>query len=188
MSLCNFADDNTITVSASSIEKLNELVKINTTKWIEWFNHNYMTANKSKFQSLVVNKQHTNIDEFVVNNEFKIKVSDTVTLLGVQVDNRLKRDSHIQKICTKASLQLNCLKRLAKYMGSKEKFILINSFILCHFNYCPLVWLFCSKDSQQKLEKLNKRALRLALSDYSSSCDELLQKTKFTAVNIHSIR
>ena len=99
-----------------------------------------------------------------------------------------KHTPHIQKICTKASLQLNCLKRLARYMGSNEKFILINSFILCHFNYCPLVWLFCSKDRQQKLEKLNKRALRLALSDYSSSYDELLLKTKFTTVHIHSIR
>ena len=72
-----------------------------------------MTANKGKSQSLVVSKQHTNIEELVVNNEFKIKVSDTVTLFGVQIDNRLKFDSHIQKICTKASLQLNCLKRLA---------------------------------------------------------------------------
>ena len=114
-----------------------------------------MTANKSKFQSLVVSKQHTNIEKFVVNNEFKIKVSDTVTLLGVQMDNRLKFDSHIEKICTKASLQLNCLTRLARYMGSNAKFILITSSILCHFNYYPLVWLFCSKDSQQKLEKLN---------------------------------
>ena len=54
---------------------------------------------------------------FVVSNEIKIKVSDTVTLLGVQIDYRLKFDSHFQKICTKASLQLDCLKRLARYMG-----------------------------------------------------------------------
>ena len=80
------------------------------------------------------------------------------------------------------------LRRLARCMGSNEKFTVINSFTLCHFNYCPLVLLFCSKDSQQKLEKLNKRALRLALSDYSSSYDELLQNTKFTTVHIHSIR
>ena len=73
-------------------------------------------------------------------------------------------------------------------MGSNEKFILVNSFIICHFNYCPPLWLFCSKDIQQKLEKPNKRALRLALSDCSSSYRELLQKTKFTTVHIHSIR
>ena len=85
-------------------------------------------------------------------------------------------------------MQLNCLKRLATCMGNNEKLILINSFSLCHFKHCPFVWLFCSKDSQQKLEKLNKRALRLALSDYSSSYDELLRKTKFTKVHFHLIR
>ena len=80
------------------------------------------------------------------------------------------------------------LRRLARCMGSNEKFTVIDSFTPLHFNYCPLVLLFCSKDSQQKLEKLNKRALCLALSDYSSSYDELLQNTKFTTVPIHSIR
>ena len=140
--MCNFADDNIITVSASIIGELNELVKICTTKCIDWFNHNHMTANSSKFQPFVVSKQHTNTEEFVVNNEFKIKVSDTITLLGVQIDNRPKFGSHILKICTKVSLQLNCLKRLARYMGSNEKFILKNSIILCHFNYFPLIWQF----------------------------------------------
>ena len=99
-SLCSFADDNTITVSVTSIGEPNELVRKNTTKCIEWFNHNHMTANKSKFQSLVVSKQPTNIEEFVVNNEFKIKLNSTVIFLGVQIDNRLKIDFRIQKICT----------------------------------------------------------------------------------------
>ena len=97
--MCSFADDNTITVSVTSIGELNELVR-KTTKCIEWFNHNHTTANKIKFQSLVVSKQHTNIEEFVVNNEFKIKLSGTVIFLGVQIDNRLKIGSRIQKICT----------------------------------------------------------------------------------------
>ena len=39
-----------------------------------------------------------------------------------------------------------------------------------------------------EIGKPNIRVVRLALSDYSSSYDELLQKTKFTTVHIHSIR
>ena len=40
-------------------------------------------------------------------------------------------------------------------MGNKERQVIVNSFILCHFNYCPLFWLFCSTTSQKKLETLN---------------------------------
>ena len=152
--MCSFADDNTIIVSANSGEELNELVKRDTMKCIEWLNHNHVTANKSKFQSLVVSKRYTNIEELVVNNDFKIKVSDTVTLLGVQIDNRLKFDSHVQKICTKASLQLNCPTRLARYMGSNEKFILMNSFILS--SIIPLFGCFAARTVSRNWKSLTK--------------------------------
>ena len=36
-----------------------------------------------------------------VSNDFKVNVSDKVTLLGIQIDNRLKVASYIQNICTK---------------------------------------------------------------------------------------
>ena len=71
-SLCNFADDNTISISTENAHKLYRLVKLNTNKCIEWFNSNYMTANPSKFQSLVVGKNDSSIKEFQINNEFKI--------------------------------------------------------------------------------------------------------------------
>ena len=38
------------------------------------------------------------------------------------------------------------------------------------------------------MENINERALRLALSDYSSTYNELLNKTKLTTVHIHPIR
>ena len=85
-------------------------------------------------------------------------------------------------------MQLNAIKRLAQFMGGKERRVIVNSFILCHFNYCPLIWIFCSNASQKKLEKVNERALRLALSDYTSSYDNLLVKAESTTIHIHSIR
>ena len=63
-------------------------------------------------------------------------------------------------------------------MGDKEKKIIINSFILCHFNYFPLIWMLCSKRNEDKLEKINERALRLAYSDHSFSYKELLANSK----------
>ena len=147
-----------------------------------------MTANPSIFQSLIVGKNDSNIKEFQINYEFKINVSNEVTLLGIHIDKQLKFDSHADKICNKAAMHLNAIKRPARVMGSKEREVIVNSFILCHFNYCPLIWSFCSNASQKKLEKINETALRLALSDYTSSYNTLLVKAKSTTIHIRSIR
>ena len=133
-------------------------------------------------------KNDNHIKQFQINNDFKINVSNEVTLLGIQIDEQLRFDSHVDKICKKAAMQLNAIKRLAQFMGGKERRVIVNSFILCHFNNCPLIWIFCSNASQKKLEKVNERALRLALSDYTSSYDNLLIKAESTTIHIHSIR
>ena len=44
-SLCNFADDNTISVTATNNDELLQLVKINTKKCLDWFKSNEMIAN-----------------------------------------------------------------------------------------------------------------------------------------------
>ena len=79
--LCNFADDNTIIISAQNAHELHRLVQLNANKCIEWFNSNYMTANPSNFQSLVVGKNHSNIKEFKINNELKISASNEIPFL-----------------------------------------------------------------------------------------------------------
>ena len=101
-----------------------------------------MTANPSKFQSLIVGNNDNYITEFSINDGFKINVSSKVPLLGIQIDEQLKFDLHIDKVCKKAAIQLNAIKRLARFMGSKERMVIVYSFILCHFNYSALIGLF----------------------------------------------
>ena len=51
-----------------------------------------------------------NIKSIQIEN-VDIKCEDSVTLLGVSIDFRLKFDSHVSEICKKASKQLAVLKR-----------------------------------------------------------------------------
>ena len=68
-------------------------------------------------------------------------------------------------------------------MGKKEKEILINSFVYSDFNYCPCIWHFCSKKSMRKIEKIQKRCLRIIVDDYESNYDVLLHKSgRYTMV------
>ena len=58
----------------------------------------------------------------------------------------------------------------------EEKKTLINSYFHSNFKYCLLVWMFSSPKSLNKIESLQKRALRFLYEDYVSSYEELLQK------------
>ena len=66
---------------------------------------------------------------------------------------------------------------------------MINSFVYFNFNYCPLVWHFCSCESSQKIEKKNqKRCLRLVLDDYESDYGNLIKKNSTTTMEIKRLR
>ena len=67
----------------------------------------------------------------------------------------------------------------------EEKETLINSYFYSRFNYCPLVWMFSSAKSLNKVESLQKRALRFL---YVSSYEELLQKAGKETMKVNRLR
>ena len=66
----------------------------------------------------------------------------------------------------------------------KVRLLLYNTYISCHFNFCPLVWHFCSQSSTDKLERLQYRALRFVFADYESDYDALLVKAKMPTLEL----
>ena len=126
-------------------------------------------------------------EKIQINNE-DIQIVTSVKLLGITIDNRLNFDKHISSICKSAANQLNALVRLKTFLGSNERKVLVNSFTLSNFNYCPLVWFISSSISLRKIKNLHKRALRFLLNDYINSCEQLLQKFSKASVNLKNYR
>ena len=75
-------------------------------------------------------------------------------MLGV--DSKLNFNLCIDFVCKSVSNQLNSLVRLKRYLGHEKRFVLVNS-----FNYCPLVWMFLSKASLNKIPNLPKKSTLL---------------------------
>ena len=76
--------------------------------------------------------------------------------------------------------QLNARTRLGLFLGFEEKRVLINSFMYANFNYYPLVWHFCSSKSLNKIENIQKRALRYLHNDCISDYDNLKKSEQCT--------
>ena len=171
--LTNYADDNTISVSSRSLGQVIETLTDETTAAICWFDKNLMQANPSKFQAIFLGCKQ---DQICLQVEGKqIAAVDSVKLLGVNLDKNLNFTTHIQELCKKAARQLNVLRRLSNFLGTKAKLAIFRCFILSHFQYCCIIWYHCGKVNQTKLEKLQKRALRYVFEDHKSDYDKLLE-------------
>ena len=83
---------------------------------------------------------------------------------------------HVINICESAANQLSALIRLNNFLCFEEIRVLINSYFMRNFNYWPLVWMFSNATSLQKIQNLQKRALRFLCNNYQLSHKELLGK------------
>ena len=77
--------------------------------------------------------------------------------------------------CKKSASQLNALCRLKSILSTYQRKILINSFIYVNYNYCPLVWHFCSKKAMNKIGRIQYRAPQVLHND-SDSDQSLLNR------------
>ena len=117
-----------------------------------------------------------------------IKSVSSVELLNIQIDDRLNFNLHISKICKSAANQLNTLIRIKQFLSFHTKEILINSYIISNLNYCPLVWMFSSTQSINKIQNLQKQALRFLYDDFEASYGDLLSKRGNSKMNVRRLR
>ena len=181
-SVHSFSDDNTLSSFAKSVTLLVEILTTESQNAIKWFSENKMIVNPDKFKSIVIHKsnQTSKPKQFLIGNDV-VEVASSVKLLGIHIDDQLSFNLHIRNICKSASKQLNALMRLKYFLGFRERKVLINSLIL---SYCPLVWSISAPKSLNKVENLQKQALRFLHNDYSSSYLELLKKSGKSTVNV----
>ena len=57
---------------------------------------------------------------------------------------------------------------MRKYVDLNKVRLLFKFFFEFHFNYCPLTWIFYSRKTNNRINKLHERALRLVHNDYES--------------------
>ena len=118
---------------------------------------NKMIVNPDKFQAILLNKKRSDLTNtnFQVDNQV-IKSVSSVELLGIQINDKLNFNLYISEICKPAANQLNALIRLKTFLSFHAKQFLINRYIISNFNYCPLLWMFSSTQSLNKIENLQK--------------------------------
>jgi len=182
----NYADDNTIFASAPCTETLLDKLTRATDIALRWFKSNCMLANATKFQFIVFGNKPEPLSLPVQNSN--LQNLPHVKLLGVTLDHKLNFNDHIRNICRKTAWQLAAFGRIAKYLDVQARLTIFRSFIESNFQYCKVVWHFCSKSDTKRLEKQLERGLRLVFQDFSSDYEFLLAKAELSSLRESRLR
>ena len=116
-----------------------------------------MKANADKWHLLVA--RDTDVTAKI--GEFDVKNSREKKLLGFKIDSKLSFENHVSPLCKKASQKLNALSRVVNFMDLAKRKSLMKAFITSQFNYFPLIWMFHSRQLNNRINKIQERALRL---------------------------
>ena len=114
INIYNYADDNCISFEGRSIDIITDKLHKERVSLMEWFRKNSLAANPAKFQTMLLKSNCIkDIQLNVTVENISLPSSDTMKVLGIDIDDRLTFDGHISNMCIKAGRQLNVLQRLS---------------------------------------------------------------------------
>ena len=184
--ICNFADDNTLYACDTSLDNIFHRLNTDISNVIQWFNCNSMVANPAKFQVIFlgINNENLrlNIDGNIINS------TNTVKLLGVTIDDKLCFHPHIKELCKKANQKTMALLRIRKYLTQAKADLICNSYIMSSFKYCPLIYMFCEKRSNNLMNATQRRCLRARLNNFTLSFEGMIGLTSCVPLHITNLR
>ena len=163
--IANYADDNSPYATSKDTKSVINHLKNEAKSLLQWLQNNAFKANLDK-SHLLLNSTDTSlsavIDGHVINNKNLVK------LLGISIDNELKFNEHVSKLCKKASQKLHALSRVSPYMSENRRHIM-KAFIQSQFGYCPLIWMCHSRALNTRINRIHERALHIVYNDYTST-------------------
>ena len=91
-------------------------------------------------------------------------------------------------VFSKDSAQISALQRLTGLVDYPSRKAIYTRSISSKFNYCPLVCFFTSRESINKIDKIQERALRFVLKDHTSNYKNLLLKSGRDSFRIYAVK
>lgn len=178
-----FADDSSVHTSQKSLESVNHSLQKSIEEISEWCTANTMIMHPIKTKSMVIT---TRQKHQLRPLQLELSVGSTQvqqvkehTILGVTVDQELKWQTHLNKVCKVVSKNLYLLSKLRHYADLEALKLFYYAHIMPHINYASTLWDNCSDVHLKRLNSLHRRAAKLILHESNKSTDEKLKLLNF---------
>ena len=78
--------------------------------------------------------------------------------------------------------------RIRNFLTQNQADFLHMAYIMSPFNYCPLVWMFCSKMAHNLIDKTHHKALCARFNNFSATFEELLLSSNSITVHTKNLQ
>ena len=113
-----------------------------------------------------------------------IELCDNVKYLGVLIDNKLRFESHVDNLVTKASQRMHIVRTFCYTSTKLLSSMLFKSFIISILTYClPILYTSIYAKDKKRLRKFFKDANRLSIENISDLDSIIDNRTKNLILN-----
>ena len=163
-----FADDTNLTVAGISIQEIESNMNRDLAYVNEWLLANKLSLNVVKTEFILIGSAQK-LNSIVIQpnieiNQVKINQVGNATVLGVEIDDRLSWDSHIDKVAKKVTSGIGAIRKIRDLVDRETLISVCNALINPHFDYCSEVWDTMGVGLSNRLQKLQNRAARVIMN------------------------
>ena len=151
-----FANDNSIHSCGTDVESVHCCLQEGLHDVSKWCHQNRMVIHPGKTKSMVVAaRQKHQLKPLMLKLTLCTNIVEQVRehrVLGVTLDEELKRQSHIDNVCKQLARNLSLLGQLKPYVSTDCCKMFFKAHILAHINYTSTVWSNASEVHKKKTE------------------------------------
>ncbi|XP_048580104.1 uncharacterized protein LOC116603374 isoform X1 [Nematostella vectensis] len=160
-----FADDTNLTASGSTVGEVELAMNSDLEQVKEWLLANKLSLNVAKTEFLLIGSHHKLRTlpckpSISIDNK-ELKQVQQSRVLGVEIDEHLNWDQHIDSLAKKVSSGIGAMKRISEFANQNTLVSIYNAIIQPHLNYCSEVWDTLGQCNTIRLQKLQNRAARV---------------------------
>ena len=145
------------------------------------FKQNQMIVNADKFQVIILNKKESEAKYKLIIDKNDIEYIKSVTWC-INWWPPTTGSIHIKFVFQSCCHAVKCFRSTTETYRKTWKSCNLS------FSYCALFWHFINCKLVRKIEKIQKRYLRIVLNDYDSNYDVLLRKSGKVTMVIKRLR
>lgn len=129
-----------------------------------WARSNCLVLNPEKTQCMIFGTRQllSHVPDFgIMVNGKLIQSCKKVKNLGVIIDCNLKFGDHVNLMCKRAFYSLKQISHLKNFLDIETKKMLVETLVLCHFNYADVVYGPClTNDFKYKIQRAQNCCIR----------------------------